>query len=132
LNKKFIEPNNLRDFWFYVRPKLEIILSRSPERWIPEDIYADCLSGRSMLWLGFYEEKPFGFVVVQCQEIDTLHLWAGYCEQNIPDAVKWKLIEEVAKDLKMKKISFESWRKGWIKKSKQLGFVPRKYIKELS
>jgi len=132
LNNKLIEPHNVREIWFYVKPKLEVILKKSPENWIPEDIYSECVNGRSMLWIGFLADKPFGFIVGQIQETNILHIWCGYCDNNVSDKVKWTVVENIAKDLKVKKISFESWRKGWEKKAKSLGFAPRKYIKEIS
>ena len=48
----------------FVRNGLEIILTKSPESWIPEDIYSDCFTGKSMLWV-FVEDQPCGFVVLQ-------------------------------------------------------------------
>tara|TARA_R100001086_G_C11847201_1_gene260463 strand:- start:5805 stop:6221 length:417 start_codon:yes stop_codon:yes gene_type:complete len=135
IGKLFIPPKDLRTHWHYVRPRLEIVLKKSPESWIPEDIYADILMGSSMLWLmienGNETLLPLGFIVGQKQTDDTFFLWAGFCEPKIADEIKWHLIEEATKASGCNKIAFESWRRGWETKAKKLGFKPRKYIKEL-
>lgn len=133
IEKLFIPPKDLRTHWDYVRPRLEIVLEKSPEQWIPEDIYADILSGSSLLWLMVIKEvlPPLGFIVGQKQTDGTFFLWAGYCEPNVDDKKKWNLIEEATLAVGCNKIAFESWRRGWERKAKRLGFQPRKYIKEL-
>ncbi len=50
MNARYIKPEELRKIWPFVRAGLEVILKKSPEQWIPEDIYADCFAGRSLLW----------------------------------------------------------------------------------
>ena len=131
IEKVYIAPKDLRAHWDYLRPKLELVLQKSPEQWIPEDVYADILNGHSLLWIAFKVDKPIAFIVGQIQANQTFHLWAGYCDPHIDDYFKWHMIEEIAQEAKCKRISFESWRKGWARKAKRLGFVPRKYIKEL-
>ena len=131
IEKNYIPPNELKLYWDYLKPKLKLILRKSPEPWIPEEIFADVLHGHSLLWIAFNDNRPIGFIIGQVQQEQTFHLWAGYCDQNIDDLIKWHLIEEVALSLKCHKIAFESWREGWETKAKKLGFRPRKYIKEL-
>ena len=131
ITKKYIPPTELKFYWEYLRPKLELILRKSPEQWIPEEIFADILNGHSTLWIAFNVDKPIAFIVGQVQKEQTFHLWAGYCDPKIDDDVKWHMIEEVAQKMKCNKISFESWRKGWSRKATRFGFKPRKYIKEL-
>ena len=41
MNVEYIKPEHLRKIWPFVRNGLEIILTKSPESWIPEDIYSD-------------------------------------------------------------------------------------------
>lgn len=131
IDKKYIPPAELKFYWPYLRPKLELILRKSPESWIPEEIFADIFTGHSMLWIAFNIDKPIAFVVGQVQKEQTFHLWVGYCDPKIDSYVQWHMITEITETVKCKKITFESWRKGWIRKAKRLGFVPRKYIKEL-
>ena len=131
ITKKYIPPNELKTYWDYIRLKLELLQRKSPEPWIPEEIFADVLHGHSSLWMAFNVDKPIGFIVGQVQKEQTFHLWVGYCEPHIDDYVKWHMIEEVTQKLNCKKISFGSWRKGWTRKAKRLGFQPRLYVKEL-
>lgn len=131
MEKRFIEPKDLRSWWPYIRPKLKQILRKSPEVWIPEDIYADCFQGRSMLWVALKNNKPQGFVVCQPTDENTLHLWAGFSENDCADLGGWSIIDDIAKQGGASFITFDSWRKGWEKKAKALGFSPRKYIRRV-
>ena len=51
MNVQYIKQDELRNVWQYIKPGLEVILKKSPESWIPEDIYSDCFTGRSLLWV---------------------------------------------------------------------------------
>ena len=42
----FIKPDELRACWSFVRAGLLTIQNKSPEPWIPEDVYADFWSDR--------------------------------------------------------------------------------------
>jgi len=130
IEKVYIAPKDLRAYWDYLRPKLELVLQKSPEQWIPEDIYADILIQNSLLWIVYNKQIPSAFVVVQKQDL-ILHLWAGYSGANVKDQEQWNIIEEIAKELKCTKITFGSWRKGWSRKARKFGFQPYKYFKEL-
>jgi hypothetical protein len=124
----FIEPNNLRQVWDYVREGLLKVKEASNEPWIPEDIYCDCYSGRSMLWLMLEDGQPVGFGVLQPVG-DSLHIWAGYGKFLMEDG--FRHAEEIAKLGGVRKITFESNRPGWAKMAEKHGYRPVKWAKEV-
>jgi hypothetical protein len=128
MEKLYIQPSELRQHWSFVRSGLNTILSKSPEEWIPEDVYVDCFNNKALLWLFKQENRLFGFAVLQPQE-DNLHIWCAYFEHNLADG--WQAIQDIAKAGGARTITFESKRKGWDKVAKDLGFIPRKWIKEI-
>lgn len=128
MEKIYIQPHELRQHWSFVREGLNTILSKSPEDWIPEDVYVDCFNNKALLWLFKQDNRLIGFSVLQPQE-DNLHIWCAYFEHNL--AVGWQAIQDIAKAGGAKTITFESHRKGWGKVADSLGFTPKKWIKEI-
>ena len=130
MEKLYIEPKDLRSWWKFVRPGLEDILKKSPEYWIPEDIYADCYSGRAMLWIFSVNEAPVGFVVLE-PKVDSLHCWCGWANSvgHFKSAVE--CVSEIAKAGGSKFVTFESWRSGWNKVAPKYGFKPKSWVKEI-
>ena len=51
-NKEFVQPvvTDIRTCWEEVRAGIQNILDRSPSlTYMPEDVYSECVNGRSML-----------------------------------------------------------------------------------
>lgn len=130
MEKRYIQPQELRSWWPWVRVGLEKVKTKSTEAWIPEDVYADCFEQRSMLWVFLKENRPVGFAVLQPFQT-SLHVWCGYAYE--PDCLfdSWELIKEIAKAGNANAVTFDSNRPGWDKTARKLGFRPRKWIKEL-
>lgn len=130
MEKLYIEPKDLRSWWKFVRPGLEDILKKSPEYWIPEDIYADCYSGKAMLWVFSKDSYPIGFAVLT-QRGESLHCWCGWANSvgHFKSAVE--CVSEIAKAGGSKFVTFESWRSGWERLAPKFGFKPRTWVKEI-
>ena len=128
MNVQYVKPENLRKIWPFVRQGLEVILRKSPEAWIPEDIYADCFAGRSLLWVFVEDTYPCGFVVLQPIG-DNLHIWCAYGKGDFDAGMDHVL--RIAREGGARTISFDSWRKGWVRKAQALGFRPRKWVREV-
>jgi hypothetical protein len=130
MEKRYIQPQELRSWWPWVRVGLDKVKTKSTEPWIPEDVYADCFEQRSMLWVFLKENRPVGFAVLQPFQT-TLHVWCGYAYE--PDCLfdSWELIQEIARAGNANAVTFDSNRPGWDKTARKLGFRPRKWIKEL-
>jgi len=121
----YVKPEDLRHIWHLVRPGLLEVKEASQEPWIPEDIYAECLAGRAMLWV---TEDIDGFAVLQPQG-DTLHIWCGWGAWMMEDG--FKFLFDIAKKGGASRMSFDSNRPGWQKLATKFGFKPRKWIAEV-
>ena len=129
MDKVFVEPSSLRSVWDYVRQGLLEVKEASSEPWIPEDIYVDCYTGKSMLWLMVEDGVPVGFGVLQPVG-DSVHIWAGYGKFLMQEG--FRHAEEIAKSGGARRITFESNRPGWSKMAEKYGFKPVKWVKEVS
>lgn len=130
MERRYIQPQELRDWWHWIRPGLDKIKTKSTEPWIPEDVYADCYSQKSMLWVLSRDNKPIGFVVLQPVS-DTLHVWCAFAYEDDCLLDGWEQIQEIAAQGNATKVSFDSNRRGWEKAARQMGFRPRKWVKDL-
>ena len=125
---RLVEPTELRNTWRFVRPGLEHILRKSPEWWIPEDVYTALSENKANLWLWMEANQAKGFVVGYLHG-DTFIIWCAYGKPSDIEKA-FQEIEEMVRD-KCKRITFESWRQGWDKVARKLGFSPRGWVKEL-
>jgi hypothetical protein len=130
MEKLYIEPKDLRSWWHFVKPGLEEVLRKSPENWIPEDVYADCMNGKVMLWVFSENNHPVGFAVLAVRS-DALHCWCGWANSvgHFKSAVE--CVSEIAKAGGSKFVTFESWRSGWERLAPKFGFKPRTWVKEI-
>lgn len=122
----YIPKDNLRQHWEYIRHGLEIVRSKGHTEYIPEDVYCDCYEQRSMLFMGIVDNKPVGFVVLQPIG-NRLHVWAAWSLLN-DDALFMQAfheIQQIAKQGGKTKVTFNSERRGWERKARQMGFKPQ-------
>jgi hypothetical protein len=122
----YIPKDNLRQHWEYIRHGLEIVRSKGHTEYIPEDVYCDCFEQRSMLFMGIIDNKPVGFVVLQPIG-NRLHVWAAWSLIN-DDALFMQAfheIQQIAKQGGKTKVTFNSERRGWERKARQMGFKPQ-------
>ena len=122
----YIPKDNLRQHWEYIRHGLEIVRSKGHTEYIPEDVYCDCFEQRSMLFMGIIDHKPVGFVVLQPIG-NRLHVWAAWSLIN-DDTLFMQAFQEIqaiAKQGGKTKVTFNSERRGWERKARQMGFKPQ-------
>ena len=122
----YIPKDNLRQHWEYIRHGLEIVRSKGHTEYIPEDVYCDCFEQRSMLFMGVIDHKPVGFVVLQPIG-NRLHVWAAWSLIN-DDTLFMQAFQEIqaiAKQGGKTKVTFNSERRGWERKARQMGFKPQ-------
>ena len=129
---RYIQPDQLRAWWPSLRPGLDKIKTRSPENWIVEDVYADSINNKSMVWVCIDNNKYEGFFILQPMGT-TMHVWAGYTLENNQQIVEngLKYIKILASQANAKFITFSSHRNGWQRRAAQLGFRPRQWICEV-
>lgn len=132
MEKRYIQPQELRSWWPWVRVGLDKVKTKSTEPWIPEDVYADCFEQRSMLWVFLENGRPLGFVVLQPFG-ENLHVWCAHSDENNHKNLltAFVMTEEIARAGNAIALTFDSNRRGWDKTARKLGFRPRKWIKEL-
>ncbi len=122
----YIPKDQLRQHWEYIRHGLEIVRSKGHTDYIAEDVYCDCYEQRSMLFMGIIDNKPVGFVVLQPIG-NRLHVWATwstlYDESLFHQA--FQEIQAIAKQGSKTKVTFNSERRGWERKARQIGFKPQ-------
>jgi hypothetical protein len=122
----YIPKDNLRQHWEYIRHGLEIVRSKGHTEYIAEDVYCDCYEQRSMLFMGIIDNKPVGFVVLQPIG-NRLHVWAAWSLIN-DEALftqAFQEIQQIAKQGGKTKVTFNSERRGWERKARQMGFKPQ-------
>ena len=122
----YIPKDNLRQHWEYIRHGLEIVRSKGHTEYIPEDVYCDCYEQRSMLFMGIIDNKPVGFVVLQ-PIVNRLHVWAAWSLIN-DEALftqAFQEIQQIARQGGKTKVTFNSERRGWERKARQMGFKPQ-------
>jgi hypothetical protein len=126
---RIVEPHELRQTWGFVRNGLETILSKSPEPWIPEDVYVALMNNRANLWLAIENDKAIGFVVGYINQ-DNFHVWCAWGDLSGNLKQWFSELEDIART-QCTRITFDSWRPGWNRVAKELGFKPRSWAKEL-
>jgi hypothetical protein len=122
----YIPKDNLRQHWEYIRHGLEIVRSKGHTDYIAEDVYCDCYEQRSMLFMGIIDNKPVGFVVLQPIG-NRLHVWSAWSLIN-DEALFMQAfheIQQIAKQGGKTKVTFNSERRGWERKARQMGFKPQ-------
>lgn len=122
----YIPKDQLRQHWEYIRHGLEIVRSKGHTDYIAEDVYCDCFEQRSMLFMGIVNNKPVGFVVLQPIG-NRLHVWAAWSLLN-DEALFMQAFQEIqaiAKQGGKTKVTFNSERRGWERKARQMGFKPQ-------
>ena len=128
---RVIQPNELKSWRQFVKPGLETILRKSPEDWIPEDVYTQCFTKAALLWVFVEESRPLGFMVLVVRP-ETVHVWCllSAVRDRLEEGseVFWKALREA----NIKKVTFDTHRKGWDRVAVKHGFRPRTWVKELA
>jgi hypothetical protein len=118
----------LREVWPDIKAGLEVILKRTQQPWIAEDVYHALKTNQSILLVGIEEGKFAGFVVLTMNKgFDGLegHIWVAY---NISKSeyinTSWPIIQGFCKAAGCKRVTMSSSRKGWGRRGEKLGLVP--------
>jgi hypothetical protein len=118
----------LSEVWPDVKSGLEVILKRTRQTWIAEDVYHALKTKQSILLIGIEEGKFAGFVVLTMNKShDGIegHIWVAY---NISKSeyinTSWPIIQGFCKAAGCKRVTMSSSRKGWGRRGEKLGLVP--------
>ena len=94
----YIPKDQLRQSWDFVKQGLEIVRSKGHSEWIVEDVYADLIANRSLLWVALKNERFGGFFILQPSGIH-LHVWAAWTLEN-----DYLIVEKGLKYIKQSKM----------------------------
>lgn len=121
----------VRDRWEFISFGLKRILRKSPESWIPEDVFANLGTNKAFLWMVFNDSNtPEGFFILE-RNGNCCHIWCAWAvaPNLLEDGVAF--IENIAREAGADKLTFDTNRVGWVKVADKLGFRPRTWVKEL-
>ena len=114
----FINPSDIQSVWFQVRTGLEVVLEKSEDTWIPEDVYCSIKTGNAQLFM-----IDGGFVVIQSTRDQwtneqALHIWITYHESGDFDVTEdfHGFLRKLADNAGIRKITFSSKRR-WERRS---------------
>ena len=106
-----IKPQEIRMAWEWVRPKLEDVIKKSHEYFLPEDIYNAVLAGNAVLCAMGDKE---GILVVERLEqwgYPVMNCWVCHHDsEHYTVANYWDSIVDLAKTLKVKAITMHGPR----------------------
>jgi hypothetical protein len=87
------------------------------------------MNNRANLWLAIENDKAIGFVVGYINQ-DNFHVWCAWGDVSGNLKQWFSELEDIART-QCTRITFDSWRPGWNRVAKELGFKPRSWAKEL-
>lgn len=124
-------PEMVKTRWDFIRFGLNRILRKSPEPYIPEDVYVNLGIGKAFLWMALSDNgNAEGFFILE-RNGDTCHIWCAWAvaPNLLEDGVAH--IETLAREFGANKLTFDTNRVGWVRVADKLGFKPRTWVKEL-
>lgn len=124
-----VKPEHLRDAWEVVLPGVREASGHSLGAWIPEDCYAGVQRGDLSMFLWIVDDRYAGFIVLQKKHLIhglALHIFALFVVQEYGDCIDANMhkIDDIARHLGARKVTFQSPRKGWERRCSRLGFEP--------
>jgi hypothetical protein len=129
---RHVPPQDLHQYWPFIKEGLEEVRNHSVDGWIAEDVYSAIRTGSSTLHVAFISGTYAGFcvlTVMQGYSSKALHIWCAYGAHgaNVIQRFESELIK-IALNCGARKLTFLSPRKGWGKYYKAINTV---YEKEL-
>lgn len=121
-----IYPDSLRYIWPKIRS--EAFEIKVPDDKLPEDIYAHCLYGESVLFILSKDDERIGWMVIRKVE-SSLHIWQLYSKERIDVfSIFREDLMSIAKTAECTKITFSTQRRGWEKVAPKHKFHVTDYI----
>ena len=118
---KYISPNDLFKHWTYVREGLDRIQAKTPENYLPEDVYAGIKAGSLHLYVD--DGKCFAILQsIQGWKGLEVHVFAAYSLDPKVMDYAFDEVKEIARKAGASKLTFCTRRKGWERRAKQLGY----------
>jgi len=130
LTPKLVKPEELKDYWDYIKSGLGQLLIKDPDQdWIPEDVYYHIKSGKSYCMVGITDGFIDGFFVGYVMQDKTFFAWVAYCQRNLDQGIE--ILSSFAKQIGCKRIKFGTGRAGWDRLARKHGYKPSIWVKEI-
>ena len=120
---EYLPTDKLREHWPFIETGLKRILDRSPDRWIPPDVYSMAIQGHVGVYL-YRNPSIDGFVVLQpiaAWDGKDCNVFAAYSTSGVDTEVLEATKQEAVK-MGCKRLVFHSKRMGWDKRAEQMGY----------
>lgn len=113
--------------WNIARAGIKEALERSAEAASVDDVKSACLANMAQLVIAKEDDKELCTMVVQRRK-QQLHIWTarGMLTEALVEA-----LEDFARHLGCKRLTFDSNRKGWERTALRYGFTPRRWAKDI-
>jgi hypothetical protein len=117
-----IHPDGLHAVWARVKEGLLKILERSPDDWLPEDVYHALKGGQAQLFICTGVQGLEGFFVLRVvrrefSKVQDMHVW---CAHSVGDGDVFdrglNFVCEAARKAGCQRVTFGSQREGWKKR----------------
>lgn len=123
-----ILPDDVSAIWDGLRQGLEAVRHYA-DHWRPEDVYMALRQGQAYLHIAYVDGRYAGFTVSlpsRAHDGPVLHVWAVYAVPGLPRlrAECMAHLRRLADEMKARRITFTSPRKGWERVGKRYGFEP--------
>jgi len=117
---------DIRPIWQEVYRGILSVWREMPWRdWIPEDIYAACITGSAALLVGEGMEPSDGFIVCRMDETETgknLFIWIAWCPTENGAATIYEELDNIAANNGCTSIEFVTGEPKLVKHASQFGY----------
>jgi hypothetical protein len=117
---------DIRPLWQDIYPGILSIWREMPWRdWIPEDIYAACLTGSAALLVGEGIPPSEGFMVCRMDQNENgknLFIWIAWCPTDDGAATIYKELDEIAETNGCTAIEFVTGEPKLVEFAKNFGY----------
>jgi hypothetical protein len=122
----YVPPQELRAAWKQIKPAVQDIWAACGEPWLVEDVYAALVTGAAQLW-----RRPdgSGWVVLKITQEPysgepMLLVWLAWSAPGTEEVVAANAgqVREIARAAGVKRLVFESPRRGWERRGPALGW----------
>lgn len=118
----------IKEHWQRIKYAVQDLTKYGTDGWIAEDVYAFLIGGHAVLYVA---DGVDGFAILQLLPNYTekrLHIWIVSLKDD--PALFIEEIVDLGKQQGVKRITFESPRKGWGKRAGRLGFKAMRTVYE--
>lgn len=118
-----VPADDVKNWWYLVRPSVEKVKARDVEKWLPEDVYMSLMTNQAFLHVFLTDGRYRGCLVTKVWKDFNgvcMHIWLSEGNDNIVKEY-WPMIQDEARKIGANNITFCSARKGWERIHESMG-----------